>query len=136
MASSGAGYGDLLATSLLVLAGVCVAAFVAVRVFGRMLAARGNRGTQLMEVVARVALEPRRSLYVVAVAGKTLLVGTSDMGVTVLTELDPNAVKVHSAPQQSFGGFVRAALGRRRVIGPQELVARQYSEPPAAPKAS
>ena len=41
-----------------------------------------------MDVVARVPLEPRRSLYVVEVAGKTLLVGTSEMGLSVLSELD------------------------------------------------
>jgi flagellar biogenesis protein FliO len=96
-----------------VLAAVCVAAFVVVRVAGRWLAtgrARGA-GAGLLAVVARVPLEPRRSLYIVDVAGKALLVGTSEMGLTVLSELDRE--RVHSVPPPaSFAQMVRAAVAR------------------------
>ncbi|HEY3803651.1 MAG TPA: flagellar biosynthetic protein FliO [Kofleriaceae bacterium] len=112
--ASAAGYGDLLVTSLLVLAAVCVAAFVAVRVLGRWLSTGRARGAHLLDVIARVPLEPRRSLYVVDVAGKTLLVGTSEMGLSVLSELDAAEVKARVVPAQSFGELVRAAWGRRR----------------------
>ncbi|HEY5943891.1 MAG TPA: flagellar biosynthetic protein FliO [Kofleriaceae bacterium] len=101
-------------TSLLVLGAVCIAAFVAVRVFGRLLATGRTRGTHLLDVVARVPLEPRRSLYVVEVAGKTLLVGTSEMGLSVLSELDGSEVKSRVQAQQSFGDLVRAAWHRRK----------------------
>ena len=111
---AGASYGDLLITSLLVLGGVCVAAYVAVRVFGRLLATGRARGAHLMDVVARVPLEPRRSLYVVEVAGKTLLVGTSEMGLSVLSELDAAEVKARAVPQRSFVDLVRDAIARRR----------------------
>jgi flagellar protein FliO/FliZ len=111
---AGASYGDLLMTSLLVLGGVCIAAFVAVRVFGRLLATGRARGAHLLDVVARVPLEPRRSLYVVEVAGKTLLVGTSEMGLSVLTELDGAQVRSRVATQVSFGDLVRNAWTRRR----------------------
>lgn len=114
MTGAGASYGDLLVTSLLVLGGVCVAAYVAVRVFGRLLATGRARGAHLLDVVARVPLEPRRSLYVVEVAGKTLLVGTSEMGLSVLTELDAGVVRERVAAQPSFGELVRAAWRRRR----------------------
>jgi flagellar protein FliO/FliZ len=97
MNGAGASYGDLLITSLVVLGVVCVAAFVAVRVFGRLLAGGRTRGAHLMDVVARVPLEPRRSLYVVEVAGKTLLVGTSEMGLSVLSELDAGVVRARAA---------------------------------------
>src|ERR1700759_1321951 len=90
---SGNSYGEMLVTSLLVLGCVCVAAFVIVRVLGRVLATGRSRGAHLMDVVARVPLEPRRSLYVVEVAGKTLLVGTSEMGLSVLSELDGSEVR-------------------------------------------
>lgn len=116
-AAAGASYGDLLVTSLLVLGAVCVAAFVAVRVFGRLLAAGRARGAHLLDVVARVPLEPRRSLYVVEVAGKTLLVGTSEMGLSVLSELDRGEVRSRVQPQQSFGELVRAAWLRRKGRG-------------------
>src|SRR5687768_13156319 len=91
-----ASYGDLLITLLVVLGGVCIAAFVAVRVLGRLLATGRARGARMLDVVARLPLEPRRSLYVVDVAGKVLLVGTSEMGLSVLTELDAGEVRARS----------------------------------------
>ncbi|HEY5936256.1 MAG TPA: flagellar biosynthetic protein FliO, partial [Kofleriaceae bacterium] len=109
-----ASYGDLLVTSLVVLGGVCIAAFVIVRVLGRFLATGRVRGAHLMDVVARVPLEPRRSLYVVEVAGKTLLVGTSEMGLSVLSELDGAEVRARTPVRQSFGELVRTAWLRRR----------------------
>jgi flagellar biogenesis protein FliO len=113
-AAVGASYGDLLVTSLLVLGAVCIAAFIAVRVFGRVLATGRAKGRHLLDVVARMPLEPRRSLYVVEVAGKTLLVGTSEMGLSVLSELDGGEVKARVQAQPSFGELVRAAWMRRK----------------------
>jgi len=115
--AASASYGDLLVTSLLVLGAVCIAAYVAVRVFGRLLATGRAHGSHLLDVVARVPLEPRRSLYVVEVAGKTLLVGTSEMGLSVLSELDGSEVKSRVQAQQSFGDLVRAAWARRKSRG-------------------
>ena len=109
-----ASYGDLLVTSLLVLGGVCIAAFVIVRVAGRFLATGRTRGAHLLDVVARVPLEPRRSLYVVEVAGKTLLVGTSEMGLSVLTELDGAEVRSRITARPTFGELVRTAWQRRK----------------------
>lgn len=109
-----ASYGDLLITSLVVLMAVCIAAFVVVKVVGRFLATGRVRGAHLLDVVARVPLEPRRSLYVVEVAGKTLLVGTSEMGLSVLSELDGGEVRARLVPRQSFGELVRAAWQRKR----------------------
>jgi flagellar biogenesis protein FliO len=116
MAANGAAasYGDLLVTSLVVLGAVCVAAFVLVRLVGRFLATGRVRGAHLLDVVARMPLEPRRSLYVVEVAGKTLLVGTSEMGLSVLSELDGGEVRARAIERPSFGELVRAAWSRRR----------------------
>ncbi len=119
-AAAGGSYGDLLITSLLVLGAVCVAAFVAVRVFGRLLATGRTRGAHLLDVVARVPLEPRRSLYVVEVAGKTLLVGTSEMGLSVLSELDAAEVRARVVVQPSFGDLVKSAWKRARGGTPPE----------------
>jgi len=143
-AAAGASYGDLLVTSLLVLGAVCVAAFVAVRLFGRLLATGRARGAYLLDVVARVPLEPRRSLYVVEVAGKTLLVGTSEMGLSVLTELDGSEVRARVEARPTFGELVRQAWSKRvrgaspggagaaRTVAPRETEAaaeRQDSAP-------
>ncbi|HEY4239238.1 MAG TPA: flagellar biosynthetic protein FliO [Kofleriaceae bacterium] len=112
--SAAASYGDLLWTSLLVLGGVCIAAFVVVRLVGRFLATGRARGAHLLDVVARLPLEPRRALYVVEVAGKTLLVGTSEMGLSVLSELDGESVRARVAAQPTFGELVKNALARRK----------------------
>ena len=134
-----ASYGDLLITSLVVLMAVCIGAFVVVKVVGRFLATGRVRGAHLLDVVARIPLEPRRSLYVVEVAGKTLLVGTSEMGLSVLSELDGEEVRARIVPQQSFGELVRAAWGRRRAgVGvPDDVVgASAASAASARPAAS
>lgn len=113
-----ASYGDLLVTSIVVLAVVGIVAFVVVKLAARFLATGRVRGAHLLDVVARVPLEPRRSLYVVAVAGKTLLVGTSEMGLSVLSELDAAEVQARAVPRQSFGDLVRAAWSRRKGAPP------------------
>ena len=109
-----ASYGDLLVTSLVVLVGVCIAAFVVVRAFGRFLATGRTRGAHLLDVVARVPLEPRRSLYVVEVAGKTLLVGTSEMGLNVLSELDAAEVRSRVVERPTFAEMVKQAWAKRK----------------------
>lgn len=111
--AAGASYGDLLVTSLVVLGAVCIAAFLVVRLVGRFLATGRAHGTHLLEVVARLPLEPRRSLYVVEVAGKTLLVGTSEMGLSVLSELDGDQVRGRMRQRPSFGDLVRNAWQNR-----------------------
>jgi flagellar protein FliO/FliZ len=112
--AAGASYGDLLVTSLIVLGVVCLAAFAVVRLASRVLAPSRTRGAHVLEVVARLPLEPRRSLYVVEVAGKTLLVGTSEMGLSLLTELDAGEIRARAVERPSFGELVRAAWLRRR----------------------
>src|SRR3954470_16947279 len=112
--AAGASYGDLLVTSLVVLGGVCVAAFVVVRLAGRFLTTSRPRGAHLLDVVARLPLEPRRSLYVIEVAGKTLLVGTSEMGLSMLSELDAGEVRARIDERPSFADLVRTAWLRRR----------------------
>jgi flagellar protein FliO/FliZ len=140
--AAGASYGDLLVTSLVVLGGVCIAAFVVVRLVGRLLATGRSRGAHLLDVVARLPLEPRRSLYVVEVAGKTLLVGTSEMGLSVLSELDGGEVRARVVARPSFGELVRAAWQRRRASASQvapahgaagEAASKQSSSDGAAP---
>lgn len=133
MTGTGAGssYGDLLVLSLVVLGGVCVAAFVLVRLVGRFLATGRSRGSHLLDVVARVPLEPRRSLYVVEVAGKTLLVGTSEMGLSVLSELDGDEVRARTVARPTFGELVRAAWERHR--GPRAQPPAPANDKPEAP---
>ena len=110
---AGGAYGELLVTSLVVLVVICVLAVVVVKLARRFLGApRGDAG--VLDVIARVSLEPRRSLYVVEVAGKTLLVGTSEMGLSVLSELDAKQLPARAPARAGFVDMVQAALARRR----------------------
>lgn len=108
-----ASYGDLLVTSLVVLLVVCAAGFAIVKLVGRFAGGR-TRGAGVIEIIARTPLEPRRALCVVEVGGKTLLIGTSELGVTLLTELDGGEVRARAVEAPGFAELVRAAWARRR----------------------
>ena len=114
-APAAGGYGELALTSLVVLVVVCVVVLVAARYAGRWLGGR-RTGDDLVTVRARVPLEPRRSIYLVEVGGRTLLLGSSEGGVTLLTELA--AGEVPAAAEATRGGglaeLVARAMAKRR----------------------
>ncbi len=118
----GQGYGELLASSLLLLAlviGGLVAVVVAARAFGRRGRGAGRGGW--MEVLARLPLEPRRSLYVVRVAERTLVLGSSEQGLTLLRELEGGELPAAAEPVTgpSFPELVaRASAALRSKRGP------------------
>ncbi len=95
--------------------------FVIVRFGGRMVGVHPNGRARpgSLEVLARVPLEPRRSLYIVDVAGKALLVGTSELGLTVLSELDRERVRA-VPPQVGFATLVARAVQRAAGRGPRD----------------
>lgn len=118
----GQGYGELLASSLLLLA-LVVGALVAVVVAARALGRRGRGGGRggWMEVLGRLPLEPRRSVYVVRVADRTLVLGSSEQGLTLLRELEGGelpASAVASAAGSSFPELVQRASAALRRRGP------------------
>jgi flagellar protein FliO/FliZ len=53
-------------------------------------------GNSMVRVVDRVGLDPRKSLYVVEVAGRWLLIGASEAGVHLVSELDAKTAEVAS----------------------------------------
>lgn len=115
-ATAGDGYVGMLLTTVLLLVVVCVVAFVVVRLLRRGLEGRPV-GEGVVTVVARVPLEPRRALYVVRVGGKTLVLGASEGGLGLVTELPDDAVPVAPAEVgagRRFAELVAAAWGRRR----------------------
>lgn len=74
---------------LLVALGVVLAAAVfAVRVLLPRLAAGRQAAPGVIQVAARLPLEPRKNLYVVKVGAEYLLIGTSESGMQCLTTLD------------------------------------------------
>jgi flagellar biosynthetic protein FliO len=72
-------FGPLVAKSVLVLALIALAAYVAMRFLGPRLAER--RRNVRMRIVERLALEPRRSQYLVDVDGERLVVGVTEHGI-------------------------------------------------------
>ena len=85
-------YGAQILQGLLALGAVCLLAWVSLRWWSRRLGAGFERPGPL-RVVARLPLEPRRTLYVIDAAGRYLLVGVADSGMTTLGELPPEAVE-------------------------------------------
>lgn len=77
----------ILVQTLLALAAVCALAYVVFRVVLPKLQAGQNSG-QIIRIVERVGIDTRRSLIVVEVAGKWLLVSISENGVHLVSELN------------------------------------------------
>ncbi len=48
---------------------------------------------QLMKVVGRYSLEPHKSLYIVEVAGKHLLLGVTQERIELISELNTNVIQ-------------------------------------------
>jgi flagellar biogenesis protein FliO len=103
---AGGGYGLFLLETLLILGLVCALAWFVIRFGVRRLYAMpsgpGDRNAPI-RVVARLPLEPRRTVYIIEAAGKAYLIGTSEGGpMQTLAELDPTAVAaaVAAAPRQ------------------------------------
>jgi flagellar biosynthetic protein FliO len=116
--------------ALLSLGLVCVLAYAVLRFLSR----RGfGHASGPIRILARCALEPRRSLYLIEVAGRRLLVGTGDGSMTTLADLGPEApgsaaaspmsappdlaLVVASAPGPAPGGSGAAGADRGQVPG-------------------
>src|SRR5215468_3297503 len=100
---------DSLALSFVSLGAVCVVAWVALK----LLAGRGvGKATGAIRVVARLPLEPRRSLYVVEVAGRSFLVGVGEGPMAMLAELDASALPKEVPAPARFADVLAKVLGR------------------------
>lgn len=105
------GYGTYLLQTTLALVAVSALAVGVLWLLRR----RGLGGARGLRVVARLSLEPRRSVYVIEAAGKFLLVGVGEGAMAVLAELDAARVRELEAGEASAQlGFVEAM---RRVLG-------------------
>lgn len=103
--------GALLTTTVALL-GVALAAGAAVRAV-----ARGRSRGARMRVVERLGLEPRRSLYLIEIEGRRLVVGVGDGAMTVLTELAPatptEAASGATEPPVAAGERLRPSVALR-----------------------
>ena len=81
-------YGSALARMLIVLAIMVGGLLVLAKFLPRWLNGRGlpGRGKSHIQVIDRVQLEPRRSLYLVKLGGQVYFLGSSETGVQLLRE--------------------------------------------------
>jgi flagellar biogenesis protein FliO len=109
------------AKTLLVLAAICLLALFAVKVGIPKLRRMAVPTSSYLQIVERYPLEPRKTLYVVKVSGKLLLLASSTEAVHFITTLDPNDNEHPVPPPQVDSGntsiFARIAgdLKNRRV---------------------
>lgn len=85
----------------------------------------GGGKVRLVDVVERVPLDQKKSIYVVKAAGEYLLVGGSDGGLSLISRLDPEAVARLQA---------QAPAPRPPALSPflQKLLSRRDGTPPKA----
>ena len=98
----GLGWGSL-ALSFVSLGAVCLLAWGALRVLAGRGIGRASSG--VVRVLARCPLEPRRSVYVIEVAGRCFLVGVGDGPMSLLAELDGARIPASAAAVASGAGF-------------------------------
>lgn len=102
------GYGSSLLQAVLALGVVCLVAWGVLRVLGRHGLGRLRSGR--IEVLERVPLDARRSLYLVRIGERAWLVGAGDgASPTLLAELTPDALP---PPTEAEGRPFREALDR------------------------
>jgi flagellar protein FliO/FliZ len=83
------GYGAALLRMVISLALVCGVAWLALKWGAKRLAAPTGASADRMRVIARLPIEPRRSVVVVRVGQRTLVLGSSEAGLETLAELSP-----------------------------------------------
>lgn len=81
------GYGALLFQLVIVVVGVCLLAYLILRFGVKRFLVPDSTEEGAMEVVARLPLEPRRSVVVVRVGSRHIIVGSSENGLSSLGEL-------------------------------------------------
>jgi flagellar biosynthetic protein FliO len=104
----------MLAQLVLVVIGVCGLAYLLLR-YGLKRLVSPDRSGGVMEVVSRLPVEPRRSILVVRIGERHLVIGSSEAGFTQLAELDEWPDTAADAPR-SF----RDILGKGRADNPLE----------------
>jgi len=111
------GYGVALLQTLFALGAVCVLAWVVLRWGARRGIGMGALGGRV-RVLERIALDPRRALYIVKVGDRVLLLGAGDGGSPALiTEIDPDTLPPEAARKptgEAFRDVLDRITGRAR----------------------
>jgi flagellar biosynthetic protein FliO len=102
--------------TILALGFVCLLAYVVLRVVLPRLNV-GTAGRSMVNVIDRTALDQRRSLYVIEVTGRWLLIASSEGGVQLISELDAETAEREAAATSAAGvsDRARATLSQAKV---------------------
>lgn len=103
---------------VIVLASIYGGIFLLKKMMGKKYS--GNRRHELLEIIETTFVAPKKSVTLLRVADKAVLIGTTETNISVLTELDSAKTKevlaqIESEPaQESFGGIFKSAAERIR----------------------
>jgi flagellar protein FliO/FliZ len=93
--------------TILALGFVCLLAYVVLRVVLPRLNVRTG-GKSMVNVIDRTPLDQRRSLYVVEVTGRWLLIASSEGGVQLISELDAEKAEQEAEAMGAAAASTRA----------------------------
>lgn len=123
---AGANFFLMLMQTVLALGLVCGLAYVIFRWVLPRLQNFSGAGHHLVRVVDRVGLDARKSLYVIEVAGRWLLVASSESGVQLISELDAESAEEAAAElERQRPTFRRAGLSS--TDGSAETLAEKFA---------
>ncbi|HEX8455919.1 MAG TPA: flagellar biosynthetic protein FliO [Pyrinomonadaceae bacterium] len=91
--NGGASFFSMLAQTILALALVCGLAYALFRWVLPRLHQVGGAAGSMVRIVDRAGLDARKSLYVIEVAGRWLLIASSEAGVQLISELDASTAE-------------------------------------------
>lgn len=128
--------GWTLLRTIIVLAMVVALAYLTLNIgLRKLLGIKAPIGTSVVTVLERVALDQKRSLFVVEAAGEVLLLGGADNALSLITKLDRKEVeRLKTVPPTSpvqLSPFLKKLLGKPETPEKTEHAA---PPPPAAPK--
>lgn len=107
------GYGALLFQLVIVVVGVCLLAYLILRFGVKRFLVPDGTDEGALEVVARLPVEPRRSVLVVRIGSQHLIVGSSENGLTTLGELPEEDLHYfdREPPSSPFAKLLKRKLG-------------------------
>ena len=107
--------------AIIALVGVLVLAYLTTRWLSS--SSLGRRGKGIIEILDRQPAAQDKSLLVVRVGKKILLVGVSSQNITKLTELDEDDISAASSPSdQDFASALKSALAK----GPEGKIGNRH----------
>jgi flagellar biosynthetic protein FliO len=111
------GFGGMLLRSLIVLIGVCLLAYLVIRVGLKRWAKRAGaaKGESRLHMLARLPIDAQRSVAIIQAGKRVFLVGVGEGQIALLAELDAQEwLAAESAPQPAaFGAILKARMGAR-----------------------